>query len=102
MNLSINNIWSPECSDWRCLSSEKWLPRSIVRHDLVHVADIDHILGLALVIGHAGVLEPVAPEDLIGKIAGADLNNTTRNYNYDKVEFIRGELGGSWGSETAK
>ena len=77
MNLSINNIWSPECSDWRCLSSEKWLPRSIVRHDLVHVADIDHILGLALVVGDAGVLEPVAPEDLIGKVAGSDLDHKT-------------------------
>ena len=45
------------------------IPWGVVCHDLVHVANIDHILGLALVVGDAGVLEPVAPQDLIGKVA---------------------------------
>ena len=50
-----------------------YLPGSVVRYDLVHVANVDHILGLALVVGDAGVLEPVAPQDLIGKVARPDL-----------------------------
>ena len=49
------------------------IPWGVVCHDLVHVADVHHILGLALVVGDAGVLEPVAPQDLIGKVARPDL-----------------------------
>ena len=48
-------------------------PGSVVRDDLVHAADVDGVLGRALVVAHAGVLEPVAPQDLIGQVRGADL-----------------------------
>ena len=54
-----------------------YLPGSVVRYDLVHVANVHHILGLALVVGDTSILEPVAPQDLIGKVAGADLENKT-------------------------
>ena len=55
--------------------SEKWLPRSVVGHDLVQVANVDHILGLALVVGDAGVLEPVSPEYLIREVGGPHLDS---------------------------
>ena len=48
-------------------------PGRVVRDDLVHAADVDGVLGRALVVAHAGVLEPVAPQDLIGQVRGADL-----------------------------
>ena len=48
-------------------------PGRVVGDDLVHAADVDGVLGRALVVAHAGVLEPVAPQDLIGQVRGADL-----------------------------
>ena len=40
-------------------------------------------LGLLLVIGDTGVLEPVAPEDFIWKIGGADLE--INEYDNDDI-----------------
>ena len=48
-------------------------PGRVVGDDLVHAADVDGVLGRALVVAHAGVLEPVAPQDLIRQVRGADL-----------------------------
>ena len=55
--------------------SPQLIPGRVVSHDLVHVADVHHILGLALVVGHAGVLKPVAPEDFIGEVARPHLED---------------------------
>ena len=46
--------------------SSQLIPGRVVSHDLVHVADVHHILGLALVVGHTSVLKPVAPKYFIG------------------------------------
>ena len=62
------------------------LPGSVVRDDLVHVGDGDHVLGHLLVVRHAGVLEPVAPQDLIGEVGGAYLG-------HDHVHADEGEDG---------
>ena len=58
-------------------------PRSIISDDLVKVGDGDCVLGVGLVIGHTGVLEPVAPQDLIGQVGGAHLGEHDHDDDYD-------------------
>ena len=57
-------------------------PGRVVGDDLVHVANVDHILGLALVVGDAGVLEPVAPEYLIREVGGPHLDSVASLWSY--------------------
>ena len=49
------------------------VPGRVVGPDLVEVGDGDCVLGLLLVVADAGVLEPVAPQDLVRQVGGADL-----------------------------
>ena len=51
------------------------VPGRVVGADLVEVGDGDRVLGLLLVVADAGVLEPVAPQDLVGQVGGADLQH---------------------------
>ncbi len=39
----------------------------------VEIGEGDGVLGRLLVVGHAGVLEPVPPQDLIGQVGGTHL-----------------------------
>ena len=64
------------------------IPGSVVCHDLVHVANVDHILGLTLVVGDAGVLKPVAPQDLVGKVARPHLENGNHQMENISQSFL--------------
>ena len=48
----------------------------VVHDHLVEVVDGDDVLGSLLVIGDTGVLEPVTPQDLVGKVRRSNLGNT--------------------------
>ena len=56
------------------------VPGRVVGHDLVEVGDGDRVLGLLLVVADAGVLEPVAPQDLVRQVGGADLQHPVLHY----------------------
>ena len=45
----------------------------VVHDHLVEVVDGDDVLGSLLVIGDTGVLEPVTPQDLVGKVRRSNL-----------------------------
>ena len=68
----VSSLHNVKCENYHEMSLPL-SPGCVVRDDLVHAADVDGVLGRALVVAHAGVLEPVAPQDLIGQVRGADL-----------------------------
>lgn len=49
------------------------LPWCGVRDDFVEVSDGHGVLGFRLVVADAGVLEPVAPQNLVRQVGGAHL-----------------------------
>ena len=48
----------------------------VVHDHLVEVVDGDDVLGSLLVIGDTGVLKPVTPQDLVGKVGRSHLQGT--------------------------
>ena len=74
LGIFIKSVLYNFCDFHVWVKGRMWiLPWCVVGHHLVEVVDGDHVLGDLLVIGYTGVLEPVAPQDLIGKIGGSNL-----------------------------
>ena len=51
------------------------LPGSSICHVFVEIGEGDGVLGRLLVVGHAGVLEPVPPQDLVRQVGRPHLTH---------------------------
>ena len=61
------------------------IPRSSVSYELVEGREGDGVLGFLLVVGHAGVLEPVPPQYLVWQVGGSNLVTKGGQGMYTKV-----------------
>ena len=68
--------WTWGLSRFQALIIFLWrAPWSIVRSHFVDVVDRDDILGHFLIVGHAGMFEPVTPQDLARQVRCSRLKN---------------------------
>ena len=74
-------------------------PGSLVLDNTVDGVVADCVLAGHLVVRHAGVLEPVAPDDVLRHVGGAGLDAGPRLrrralHRHDDLELRRGEVAG--------
>jgi hypothetical protein len=65
------------------------LPGRAVSHVFVEIGEGDGVLGRLFVVGHAGVLEPVPPQDLVRQVGGTHLTHINYLCTYDLYLPVR-------------